>query len=90
MTIAVRYALSFDGPTTKVNHHQSVSEYFTPLAELQHQGIDRLVRFGVGEEDPDDICACLNWALWHHDAISNDEVQAWQAARAQSLGIFGQ
>ncbi len=89
MTIAVRYALSFDGPTTKVNHHQSVSEYFTPLAELQRQGIDRLVRFAAGEEDPDDICACLNWALWHHEAVSGEEVVAWQAARAKSLGIFG-
>ncbi len=88
MTIAVRYALSFDGPTTKVNHHQSVSEYFTPLAELQRQGIDRIVRFAVGEEDPDDICACLNWALWHHEATTVTEVQAWQAARAESLGIF--
>ena len=29
-TIVVRYALSFDGLATKVNHHQTVSEYFTP------------------------------------------------------------
>ncbi len=89
MTIAVRYALSFDGPTTKVNHHQSVSEYFTPPAELQRQGIERLVRFAVGEEDSDDICACLNWALWHHEAVTAVEVEQWQAERAQSLGIFG-
>ena len=89
MTIAVRYALSFDGPTTKVNHHQSVSEYFTPVAELQRQGIDRLVRFAAGEEDADDICACLNWALWHHETVTADEVHQWQEARAKSLGIFG-
>ena len=89
MTIAVRYALSFDGPTTKVNHHQSVSEYFTPVGELQRQGIDRLVRFAAGEEDADDICACLNWALWHHESVTDLEVQEWQLARAKSLGIFG-
>ena len=29
-TTIVRYALSFDGLATKVNHHQTVSEYFTP------------------------------------------------------------
>ncbi len=29
-TTVVRYALSFDGLATKVNHHQTVSEYFTP------------------------------------------------------------
>ncbi len=89
MTIAVRYALSFDGPTTKLNHHQSVSEYFTPVAELQKQGIDRLVRLGAGEEDADDICACLNWALWHHEAVTADEVREWQQVRAKALGIFG-
>lgn len=90
MTVAVRYALSFDGPTTKVNHHQSVSEYFTPLAELQRQGIDRLVRFALGEEHADDICACLNWALWHHQNVTAETVKTWQLERAQHLGIFGQ
>ncbi len=34
MTI-VRYALSFDGLTTKVNHHKTVSEYFTPPSDCR-------------------------------------------------------
>ena len=34
-TIVVRYALSFDGLATKVNHHQTVSEYFTAPAQLR-------------------------------------------------------
>ncbi|HLU49484.1 MAG TPA: PLP-dependent transferase, partial [Planctomycetota bacterium] len=64
MTGVPRYALSFDGLTTKVNHHVSVSEYFTPREELERAGIDRIVRIGVGLEEPDDVIACLNWALW--------------------------
>ena len=88
MTVAVRYALSFDGPSTKVNHHKTVSEYFTPVAELEKQGIDRIVRFALGEEDADDIIACLNWALWHHDKVTPAEVTAWQEARAADLHIF--
>ncbi len=59
----IRYAPSFDGLTTKVNHHQSVSEYFTPPSVLQKMGIDKLVRLGVGVEDTDDIIAALRWAL---------------------------
>lgn len=88
MTVAVRYALSFDGPTTKVNHHQSVSEYFTPVGELQKQGIERIVRFALGEEDAEDIIACLNWALWHFGSVSAAEVTAWQDERAADLRVY--
>ncbi len=59
----LRYALSFDGLATKVNHHKSVSEYFTPPDVVARAGIDRLIRLGIGIEDPDDLIACLNWAL---------------------------
>ncbi len=81
MTSVPRYALSFDGLTTKVNHHKTVSEYFTPDATLRRAGIDRLVRLGVGVEDADDLKACLNWALWHAPEITEVEVVAWQEAR---------
>ncbi len=47
----VRYALSFDGLATKVNHHKTVSEYFTPPPELRRNGFDRLIRLAVGLED---------------------------------------
>ncbi len=83
-----RYALSFDGLTTKVNHHKTVSEYFTPDAELQRAGIDRLVRLGVGTEAAPDLIACLNWALWQHDRVTPAEIQAWQAQRARDLRIY--
>ena len=69
---------SFDGLTTKVNHHKTVSEFHTPDTLLRKQGIDRLVRLGVGVEEPEDLIACLNWALWHHDTISSDDVARWQ------------
>jgi O-succinylhomoserine sulfhydrylase len=59
----LRYALSFDGLVTKVNHHKTVSEYFSPVENVARLGIDRLVRLGIGLEDPDDLIACLNWAL---------------------------
>jgi cystathionine beta-lyase/cystathionine gamma-synthase len=88
--IVPRYALSFDGLTTKVNHHLTVSEYFTPVEELQRAGIDRLVRLGVGLEEPDDVIACLNWALWRYDKVSPDEVRRWQVERARELGIYGE
>lgn len=88
MTVLPRYALSFDGIATKVNHHRSVSEYFTPAEELEAMGMDRLVRLGVGLEAPDDIVACLNWSLWNHDRISTSEIDAWQADRAVELGII--
>lgn len=61
----IRYALSFDGPATKINHHRTVSEYFTPPEAMARNGIDRLIRLGVGVEDPNDLIACLNWALHH-------------------------
>ena len=59
----IRYALSFDGLATKVNHHKSVSEYFTPPDVVARLGIDRLIRLGIGIEEPTDLIACLNWAL---------------------------
>jgi O-succinylhomoserine sulfhydrylase len=59
----LRYALSFDGLVTKINHHRSVSEYFTPPDMVARLGIDRLVRLGIGIEDADDLIACLNWTL---------------------------
>ncbi|HEY5923887.1 MAG TPA: aminotransferase class V-fold PLP-dependent enzyme [Kofleriaceae bacterium] len=59
----LRYALSFDGLVTKINHHRSVSEYFTPPDVVARLGIDRLVRLGIGIEDADDLIACLNWTL---------------------------
>lgn len=61
----LRYALSFDGLVTKVNHHKTVSEYFSTPEAVARLGIDRLVRLGIGLEDPDDLIACLNWTLHH-------------------------
>jgi cystathionine beta-lyase/cystathionine gamma-synthase len=82
-----RYALSFDGLTTKVNHHRTVSEYFTPHEVVARAGIDRLVRLGIGIEDADDLIACLNWTLHHAHAISTEQLDAWRAARAAELGL---
>ena len=59
----LRYALSFDGLVTKVNHHRTVSEYFTPADVVARLGIDRLIRLGIGIEDADDLIASLNWTL---------------------------
>jgi cystathionine beta-lyase/cystathionine gamma-synthase len=87
MTTVVRYALSFDGLATKVNHHTTVSEYFTPLPDLRRSGFDRLIRLGIGLEDADDLIAALNWALHHAGDLSPDAVAAWQQARAASLGV---
>lgn len=86
-TIVVRYALSFDGLATKVNHHQTVSEYFTSPAQLARNGFDRLIRLGIGLEDPDDLIAAINWTLHHADTITQDEVAAWQQQRIGSLGV---
>lgn len=86
-TIVPRYALSFDGLATKVNHHKTVSEYFTPPDQVARQGIERLIRLGIGLEDPDDLIACLNWALHHHPAITTEQLDAWRAERARSLGV---
>jgi cystathionine beta-lyase/cystathionine gamma-synthase len=83
----VRYALSFDGLVTKVNHHKTVSEYFTPLPDLRRSGFDRLIRLAVGLEDADDLIAALNWTLHHGDAVTTAEIEAWQATRARELGI---
>lgn len=58
-----RFALSFDGLVTKVNHHRTVSEYFTPKETIERLGIERLIRIGIGLEDADDLIACFNWAL---------------------------
>ena len=85
--IVPRYALSFDGLATKVNHHRTVSEYFTPEAALARSGFDRLIRLGVGMEDADDLLACLNWALHHAGGVSEGALDAWRAARAQALGL---
>lgn len=87
MTGVPRYALSFDGLATKINHHRSVSEYFTAEAEVRRIGIDRLVRLGIGVEDERDLVACLNWALWRAPEVAADAVAAWQARRRRALGI---
>lgn len=85
--LIVRYALSFDGLATKVNHHKTVSEYFTPVDQLRRNGFDRLIRLGIGLEDPDDLVAALNWTLHHGHEISAESVQRWQEERAVSLGL---
>jgi cystathionine beta-lyase/cystathionine gamma-synthase len=85
--VIVRYALSFDGIATKVNHHQTVSEYFTPPEQLRRSGFDRLIRLAVGVEDADDLIAALNWTLHHGDTITPAELERWQTERAASLGV---
>jgi cystathionine beta-lyase/cystathionine gamma-synthase len=80
-----RYALSFDGLATKVNHHKTVSEYFTPPEVVQRAGIDRLIRLGIGTEDADDLIACLNWTLHHEASIAAGSLDAWRASRADEL-----
>lgn len=85
--VIVRYALSFDGLATKVNHHRTVSEYFTAPEQLRRNGFDRLIRLAVGLEDAGDLCAVLNWTLHHGDAITPAEIEAWQQARIASLGL---
>jgi cystathionine beta-lyase/cystathionine gamma-synthase len=87
MSAIVRYALSFDGLATKVNHHRTVSEYFTPEPELRRNGFDRLIRLAVGLEEADDLIAALNWALHHADDVSPAEVESWQRERAAELGM---
>lgn len=85
--LIVRYALSFDGLATKVNHHRTVSEYFTPAAELRRNGFDRLIRLGIGLEEPEDLMAALNWTLHHAHEVTAAEVDEWQRGRAASLGL---
>jgi cystathionine beta-lyase/cystathionine gamma-synthase len=86
-TVVVRYALSFDGLATKVNHHRTVSEYFTAPDQLKRNGFDRLIRLAVGLEEADDLIAALNWTLHHGDAVSTADIDAWQQQRAAALGI---
>jgi len=88
-TTIVRYALSFDGLATKVNHHQTVSEYFTPAPDLRRSGFDRLIRLAVGIEDADDLIAALNWTLHHAAEVSAADVERWQAARQAALAPAG-
>jgi cystathionine beta-lyase/cystathionine gamma-synthase len=88
-TVIVRYALSFDGLATKVNHHRTVSEYFTAPDQLKRNGFDRVIRLAVGLEDADDLIAALNWTLHHGNAVSSADIEAWQRQRAASLGIQG-
>lgn len=85
--LIVRYALSFDGLATKVNHHQTVSEYFTRPAELARNGFDRLIRLAVGIEDADDLMAALNWTLHHGHELTAADIEAWQRDRMASLGL---
>jgi len=82
-----RYALSFDGLVTKVNHHRSVSEYFATAEEARTLGIDRLIRLGVGLESATDLVAILDWALASFDNITAQEVARWQLARRRDLGV---
>lgn len=85
----LRYALSFDGIATKVNHHKTVSEYFTPADQVGRLGIDRLIRLGIGLEDPDDLIACLAWTLEAESTVTTADLDTWRAARAAELGIRG-
>jgi cystathionine beta-lyase/cystathionine gamma-synthase len=86
-SVVVRYALSFDGLATKVNHHKTVSEYFTPPDQLKRNGFDRLIRLAVGVEDADDLIAALNWTLHHGDAVTPADIEAWQRERIASLRL---
>jgi cystathionine beta-lyase/cystathionine gamma-synthase len=85
--VIVRYALSFDGLASKVNHHQTVSEYFTPPPQLRRSGFDRLIRLAVGLEDAEDLIAALNWTLHHGDRVSTADLAEWQRARMANLRV---
>ena len=87
MTGVPRYALSFDGLVTKINHHRSVSEYFATEDEARALGIDKLVRMGVGIESPDDLTTCLDWALKTYPEVSQQDVQGWQQDRRRQLNL---
>ena len=86
-SVIVRYALSFDGLTTKVNHHRTVSEYFTPDDQIRRSGFDRLIRLAVGLEHADDLCAALNWTLHHGDTVTSAQIEEWQRSRLSELGL---
>jgi cystathionine beta-lyase/cystathionine gamma-synthase len=77
-----RYALSFDGLATKINHHRTVSEYFTPEDVVVRAGIDRLIRLGIGIEDREDLMACLNWTLHHEADVTTAALDQWRGSRA--------
>jgi cystathionine beta-lyase/cystathionine gamma-synthase len=83
----LRYALSFDGLATKVNHHRTVSEYFAPAEQVGRLGIDRLIRIGVGVEDGDDLIACLNWTLHHEQQVTAADLEVWRTARKAALAL---
>ena len=87
MTGVPRYALSFDGLATKINHHRSVSEYFTAEGDVLRIGVDRLIRLGIGLEAADDLVACLNWALWRAPRVSPAAVTEWQRRRRAELDL---
>lgn len=87
MTVLVRYATSFDGLVSKVNHHRTVSEYFTPEPTLRRSGIERLVRLAPGIEASQDLMACLNWALHRAGAVSRAQIEAWRQGRRAELGL---
>lgn len=82
-----RYALSFDGLATKVNHHRTVSEYFTPTDVVERANLDRLIRLGIGTEDADDLIACLNWTLHYEATLTPETLEAWRVARSRELGL---
>jgi cystathionine beta-lyase/cystathionine gamma-synthase len=86
-TIVIRYALSFDGLATKVNHHRTVSEYFTAPEQLKRNGFERLIRLAIGLENADDVIAALNWTLHHGHAMTAKDVDEWQRTRAAALGL---
>ncbi len=87
MTRVFRYALSFDGLVSKVNHHTTVSEYFTPPPVLRGLGLDRLIRLAPGLEPASDLIAALAWTLTSHRDVPREAVLAWQAARSAELGL---
>jgi cystathionine beta-lyase/cystathionine gamma-synthase len=86
-TVIVRYALSFDGLATKVNHHKTVSEYFTPADQLRRNGFDRLIRLAVGIEEADDLIAALNWTLHHGHRVTAADLETWQRERRRQLQV---
>lgn len=85
MTTVFRYALSFDGLVSKVNHHTTVSEFFTPPGKLRSLNIDRLVRLAIGTEDAADLIRALEWALENADKISVEQTQSWANERSRQL-----
>ena len=70
---------------SKVNHHTTVSEFFTPPGKLRSLNIDKLVRLAIGTEDPRDLIRALEWALKHAKDISPADVEAWATERAQHI-----